>query len=201
MNMPRMISAWMTAAAVTVTVLISSRPGFGRGGGRRRCPGREDPQFGREDHGDDAIPRLQQPLDQARSQRGQRHGGRHRWQADLDQCPHGHLRQPALRREQPIERQAAGAGRGGQPGHRPGRDPAGGRVVLRQADADDTHRGTPRGQGDACWSTAFPREARRSRSPRGSSRGSSSPPTTRMPRASASRSTPRSTRATAAARR
>ena len=53
-------------------------------------------------------------VDKAQPAGRQRHGGHHRRQANSDQCARRALRQPALRRELSVERQAARESRGGQ---------------------------------------------------------------------------------------
>ena len=101
----------------------------------RRRERKHDPRVGRQDLRDDALSRHPPSLDQAEPAGGQRHRGRHRRQADPDQRPRRALCQPALRREPAVQREAYRHGRGGQPGHGPGRPQARGRVVLRQAAA------------------------------------------------------------------
>ena len=124
------------------------------------------------------YPDIVRPWTKQSPRAGQRHRGRHRRQADPDQRPRGPLRQPALGGEPAVQRQADRHGRGRQPRDGPGGPQARRRVVLREAPpAGPRRRRSPRSRTPS-WSTAIPRGARASRSPRGSSRGSSSPATT-----------------------
>ena len=171
----------------------------GAGSCQERCPGKQDPRLGREDQRDDAVSRLTHPVDQAQPAGSQRHRGRHRRQADPDQRARRHST-PASSSSRATNRATSCRRRSRRSARdRPGRAPARGRVVLRQADAVARTEALPEVK-ETVLVYGYPQGARRSRSPRGSSRGSSSPATARTPRACACRSTPRSTRATAAAR-
>ena len=147
------------------------------------------------------YPDMVRPWTKQSPQRGQRHGGRHRGQADPDQRPRRALRQPALRRAARSRatswprrsRRSARASTWRSSSSRTSRSSTSGPPLPRTDEL-------PEVKDTVAGLRLSARGARACRSPRGSSRGSSSPPTTRAPRACGSRSTRRSTRATAAAR-